>query len=148
MLNFRDYEKEDRETVMAMCREFYSGDAVDHPVPMEYLEVTFDEIVKGSPYLRGILFEYEGKPAGYGQLSFTFSSEAGGFTVLVEEVFVSPAFQGKGIGSAYLEWLFEEYRGKAKRFRLEVCEGNAGAIRLYEKKGFTLLPYKQMILEK
>ena len=147
MKQFRDFKESDRRAFLEMCRGFYSGDAVDHAIPEKYMELTFDEILRQGPYLRGILFEQNGKTAGYGQLSFTFSNEVGGFVVQIEEIYVLPEFQGKGIGNAYLEWLKDEYRGKAKRFRLEVCSGNAGAIRLYSKKGFEKLSYEQMILD-
>ena len=147
MIIFRDFKESDRADFLKMCREFYSGDAVDHAIPEEYMQVTFDEILRQGPYLRGIIFERDGKPAGYGQLSFTFSNEVGGFVVLIEEIYVLPEFQGEGIGNAYLECLKKEYGGKAKRFRLEVCSGNSGAIRLYSKKGFEKLAYEQMILD-
>lgn len=146
-MQFRDMKETDRAQFLTMCRAFYSGDAVDHAIPEDYMQATFDEILRQGPYLRGILFEVDGKAAGYGQLSFTFSNEVGGFVVLIEEIYVLPEFQGKGIGSAYLDWLMQEYKGKAKRFRLEVCAGNAGAIRLYRKKGFEPLAYQQMILD-
>ena len=144
MIRFRDFNEGDRETFLTLCREFYSGDAVDHPVPDEFFETTFDEILKRGPYARGILFEEDGSLAGYGQLSFTWSNEAGGFVVLVEEILVLEEFRGKGIGTAYLRWLKEEYKD-AKRFRLEVCPGNAAARKLYEKEGYVLLDYDQMI---
>ena len=43
--------------------------------------------------------------------------------------------------------LFEEYRGKAKRFRLDVTADNEGAIRLYERMGFSELEYKPMVID-
>lgn len=147
MIIFRDFKESDRAEFLKMCREFYSGDAVDHAIPQEYMQATFNEILRQGPYLRGIIFEQDGKIAGYGQLSFTFSNEVGGFVVLIEEIYVQPEYQNGGIGNAYLEWLKKEYGKMAKRFRLEVCTGNSGAIRLYSKKGFEKLAYEQMILD-
>ena len=147
MIIFRDFKESDCAEFLKMCREFYSGDAVDHAIPQEYMQATFNEILRQGPYLRGIIFEQDGKIAGYGQLSFTFSNEVGGFVVLIEEIYVQPEYQNGGIGNAYLEWLKKEYGKMAKRFRLEVCAGNSGAIRLYSKKGFEKLTYEQMILD-
>jgi len=144
LIRFRDFTETDREVFLSLCREFYGGDAVDHPIPGEFMTLTFDEILKRGPYARGVLFEKGGELAGYGQLSFTWSNEAGGLVVLVEEILVLEKFRGKGIGTAYLRWLKEEYKD-AKRFRLEVCPGNAGARRLYEKEGYEQLHYDQMI---
>ncbi len=147
MTLFRDFKEKDREIFLEFCSDFYRGDAVDHPISKAQMVTTFDEILRQGPYLRGLLFEQDREPAGYGQLSFTFSNEAGGFVVLIEELYVLPAFQGRGIGSAFLDWVKEEYRERAKRYRLEVCAGNTGAIRLYSRKGFERLRYEQMILE-
>lgn len=67
--------------------------------------------------------EQEGKLAGYGQVSLTWSTEAGGMVVLLEELYLRPEFQGKGLGSAYFSFVSEYYAGRAARFRLR---GGAG----------------------
>ena len=138
---------QDREEFLAMCSDFYSGDAVIHPISRESMLRTFEEALAGNQFLRIVVFRLENDTAGYCQLSFTYSSEAGGLTVLVEEVYVKPSYQGRGIGSSFFAWLFEEYP-QAKRFRLEVCEKNPGAERLYRRLGFVPLEYRQMILER
>ena len=65
--------------------------------------------------------------------------------LLIEELYLKPEHQGKGFGSQVFDWLFEEYRGKVKRFRLEVTKVNDGAIRLYKRRGFEELDYLQMV---
>ena len=40
-----------------------------------------------------------------------------------------------------------QYRDRAVRFRLEVEEENHAAVRLYRRKGYTSLPYAQMVKE-
>ena len=54
---------------------------------------------------------------------------------------------GKGCRTQFFEWLFDDEYPEAKRFRLEVTKSNEGAVRLYEKLGFTFreLPEDQMI---
>ena len=99
MTLFRDFKEKDREIFLEFCSDFYRGDAVDHPISKAQMVTTFDEILRQGPYLRGLLFEQDREPAGYGQLSFTFSNEAGGFVVLIEELYVLPAFQGRGADS-------------------------------------------------
>ena len=146
MTEFRDFTAADRAVFLRFCREFYSGDAVEHPIPQSYMEDTFEKIIEGSPYLRGILFVQADEPVGYCQLSFTYSNEAGGFVVLGEELYVCPEHQGQGIGKEFFRWLRNSYDGKATRYRLEVCEDNVRAIGLYRKEGFEVLPYGQMIL--
>ena len=80
-------------------------------------------------------------------LSFTHSNEVAGMVLLIEELYVLPKFQGKGIGSRFFDWLFEHYAGKIKRYRLEVTHVNEGAIRLYERRGFKELNYFQMVYD-
>lgn len=56
-------------------------------------------------------------------------------------VAVHPDFQGRGVGAALFEALFAEARRltpRIERVELFCREGNAGALRLYERLGFTL----------
>lgn len=56
-------------------------------------------------------------------------------------VAVHPAWQGKGLGSRLFEALFEaagKLSPKIERVELMAREGNAGAIRLYERLGFRI----------
>lgn len=144
MFKIKDFEEKDRELYLAMTDKFYSSAAVLEKVPVQNLINTFNACVGGSPYVRGLIIYYNGQPAGYMQLSFTFSAESGGEVVLLEEIFVDDAFQRKGIGNMALSWLLEEYKDKS-RIRLEVCAGNSGARRLYEKYGFSTLDYLQYV---
>lgn len=146
-MKIRSVAAKDQEEFLAMCSDFYSGDAAIHPIGRGAMLRTFEEALAGNPFLRIVIFQQEKETAGYCQLSFTYSNEAGGLTVLVEEVYVKPEYQGRGLGSAFFAWLFEEYP-QAKRFRLEVCEKNPGAERLYKRLGFEPLEYRQMILER
>jgi ribosomal protein S18 acetylase RimI-like enzyme len=47
-------------------------------------------------------------------------------------------FQGQGIGTAILTKLADRYTGNLDKIELGVYQANAGAIRLYEKMGFTI----------
>ena len=145
MLTIRDFSPGDREVYLTMAHEFYHSSAVERPVPDRHFTLAFDEIMGGSPYARGLLFELGGRPAGYALLAITFSCEAGGLAVWAEEVYVRPDFRGHGVGGAFLQFLEEEYRGRAARLRLEVEDDNQRAIALYQKKGYRWLNYRQMV---
>ena len=83
-------------------------------------------------------------PAGYALLQKTYSREGGGLTYWVDEVYLRPAFRGKGLGSelfAYMDGL------GAARIRLEVEPDNTRAIKLYSSLGYKPLPYLQMVKE-
>lgn len=67
--------------------------------------------------------------------------------VLLEELYLRPDCRGKGYGKQLLDFLKKEYAGRAARLRLEVAPENPRARQLYEREGFEVLPYTQMILE-
>lgn len=133
----------DRALFLAMSEEFYTSPAVSHDIPRSYHAPAFDEALKGE-LLIGIMLESEGVPAGYALLQRTYSREAGGICLWIDEVYLRPAFRGKGLGHelfAYAETL------GASRLRLEVEPANVRAKKLYEALGFTPMPYLPMIKE-
>jgi len=136
-------KKEDREEYLSMVSAFYASDAVLAPIPLENMEKTFDLLLAGTPYATGYVFEVEGTVAGYALLARTWSQEAGGETVWIEELYCKPKYRGMGLGGAFFAFLETEFP-KVKRLRLEIEEENEGAVRLYERKGFSWFDYKQM----
>lgn len=134
----------DREIFLQLLDEFYHSPAVQHPVSKAHFERTFQEVTSDSPYAAAYLLECDGAPVGYAQLSFTYSTEAGGRVIWVEELYVRPQFQGRGLGGAFFRYLEETYAGQVARIRLEVEPDNDGARRLYSRIGFEELPYMQM----
>lgn len=148
MLTFRDILLEDRDLVLPMVEAFYHSDAVDHPVDTAVLERSFrDAADPGEPLLRGLLIQWDGAPAGYMYLTWCYSAEVGGRCVFIEEIYLDPAFRGRGLGARIMAWLEQEYPA-ARRFRLEVTQANQRAVRLYQKAGYRFLRYDQMVLDK
>ena len=148
MLAFRDLTPEDRDLVVPMVQAFYRSDAVDHPVDAAILERSFQDATSpAEPLLRGLLIQWEGKPAGYMYLTQCYSAEVGGRCVLIEEIYLEPEYRRRGLGVQIMAWLEEEYPA-ARRFRLEVTQANQGAISLYQRAGYTFLRYDQMVLDK
>ena len=147
-MTIRNFKPADREAVLAMVYTFYASPGVLHPIPTAHFADAYDELCGGgSQLMRGLAIEVDSELAGYSVLSFTYSLEAGGLVVLLEEGFVKPEYRSHGLGTKLLEFLKAEYHGKAARLRLEVAPGNTRAIALYERLGFEELPYVQMILE-
>lgn len=145
MLTIKLFSEEDRDSYLTFSRDFYSGGAALHPIPESHMQHTFDRLVQGMPYADGFMLYDDGKRAGYCLISFLWSTEAGGLVALIDELYVSPDFRGKKIGNTFLDQIEAYYQGKIVGFRLEVCESNDGAIRLYQKHGFDFLNYRQMI---
>ncbi len=142
----RKYTECDYSTVMQLMSEFYSSSAVLHPVPLSHLEDTLHQVEAGSPYIDMLVVEYNQQIVGYMQLSLSYSTEAGGIIVMLEELYIRDSYQGRGLGKQALQYMLDNY-AHAKRYYLEVCESNVGAIALYERVGFEKLEYAQYVLE-
>lgn len=142
----RDFTDEDKPAFLEMAGRFYESDAVSHPVDPGVLEATFDEAVGASPLIRGLMIVDEGESVGFGLLAFSFATEVGGLVVLLEDLFIDESCRGKGLGGAFFEFLWREYP-HAKRFRLELTATNTRALQLYERLGFEVMPYIQMVKE-
>lgn len=148
MLTFRDITTADHDLILPMVQDFYQGDAVLHPVDPEILERSFrDAADPQEPLLRGLLIEMDGQPAGYLYITQCYSAEVGGRCIFLEEIYLAPAFRGRGLGGEILAWIESQYP-TARRFRLEVNDINQNAIRLYQKAGYQYLRYEQMVIDK
>lgn len=142
----RKMNKDDRELYLALGQEFYSSPAVMHSIPVKHFEDSFLELCASDRYLEGYILEHEGCAAGYAMVAKTFSTEAGGLVLWLDEVYIRPDFQGLGLGSELLEFL--KGREDVKRIRLETEAENLGAQRLYRRHGFKPMEYLQFYLEK
>ncbi len=141
---FRDITQSDRPAFLEMAENFYGSGAVFYNIDKKNFENTFALSLSGSPFLRVIVFEDAAGIIGYALLCFTYSNEAGGNVVLIEEIYIKEQFRGSGTGKKFFDFLFKEYPN-SKRFRLEVTKENPRAAELYRSLGFSNLPYVQMV---
>lgn len=139
--------KEDRELYLHMAYEFYHTDAVDRSLPEPHYETTFEELMRSEVYVSAYVLDYESQPVGYALLSRSFSQEASGSVIWVEELYIEPSYRGHGLGREFFDFLRSGGAGQYKRLRLEVEPDNQRAISLYNKLGFKSLPYQQMVLD-
>ena len=143
----RTMTKQDTEEVYRMMRVFYDSPAVLHTAPDSILLQDIADCTGECPFIEGYVFEEDGQISGYAMAAKSYSTEYGGLCIWVEDIYIKPAFQGRGMGKAFLDYLEERYRGQAVRFRLEAEDENEHAIRLYRKQGYQKLPYVQMTKE-
>lgn len=130
---------DDKTEYIKMAEDFYSSPAVLSPVPKSHFEITFDELMKGSAFTEGFIFECDEKIAGYGLIAKTFSQEAGGVVVWIEEIYVKAEFRNQGLGSEFIEYVKTNI--PARRYRLETEPDNIKAQNLYKRHGFDHLEY-------
>lgn len=141
----RELRTEDKAIFIKMVKDFYNSEAVLHSIPLENIYNTYEEIISGSQYAKAYIIEEESEIAGYGLISLTFSNEAGGFVLWIEELYILEKYRGYGLGGKFLDFIEKEYSSRVKRFRLELSESNIAAKSLYLKKGYESLDYTQMV---
>ena len=142
-MKIRLMEKADVAAVIDMMRGFYASDAVLTNGSEEIFFADANECVNGSPYLEGYVFENEGGIQGYAMCAKSFSTEFGKRCVWIEDLFVKEDHRGKGIGSDFLAFISDKY--KECVIRLEAEAENERAIHVYNKAGFDVLPYTELI---
>ncbi len=94
---------------------------------------------------RVILLVENDIPCGYAILIPYWSNEFAGTLLFIDELFVKPEFRGRGIATAFLQWLSTAPPFNAVSLALEVSERNDRARRLYASLGFTPRTYTMMI---
>lgn len=93
-----------------------------------------------APAARTLLAFVDGKPAAYAIYFFTFSTMVGKRGLWLEDLFIDPAFRGKGLGQALMAHLADvALQNDCGRFEWIVLDWNEPAIRFYERLGATML---------
>lgn len=138
----RKMKEADRAAVIGMMRGFYASDAVSTNGSEEIFAADFDACVGGSPFATGYVFEGDTGILGYAMLAHSFSTEFGRPCVWIEDLFLKEEARGQGIATRFFAMLEAEYAGAL--FRLEAERENTRALRVYEKCGFTPLPYIEL----
>ena len=137
----------DRKDFLRLAKEFYHSEAVLHPIPAKYHQRAFEEMIRSDVYADGFMIEWNGATVGYGMTAKTFSHEAGGLTVWIEELYLVPEYRGRGIGHAFFAFIEEYYGDALCRLRLETEPGNTRAEALYKSIGYEELGYRPFVKE-
>lgn len=132
----------DKASVIEMMRTFYASTAVLSNGSEEIFCNDIENCVNNSPYLEGYIFEDSDEIQGYAMIAKSFSTEFGKPCIWIEDLYIKDRYRGLGIGSRFIDFITKKYTDSI--FRLEVEEENARAVKVYEKCGFTVLPYMEM----
>jgi GNAT superfamily N-acetyltransferase len=93
------------------------------------------------PAAEAVVAEADGRVVGFALFFANFSTFLGKPGLYLEDLYVQPAFRGRGIGAALLKHLAALARQRdCGRFEWSVLDWNVDAIRIYERMGATLLP--------
>ena len=132
---------------MKLAEEFNQTDAVLAPLPVKHYEGTFEEMIRSDVYIEGYMIEHEGKSVGYAIVSKQYSHDAGGMAFWIDELFIHPEAQSKGLGKTFLQFMKDQLNEKTTRIRLEVNPINQKAIELYKRIGFEGYEYQQLFFD-
>ena len=142
----RKLKETDRKVLLPMMKVFYASDALLVHPQEDVLERMLSDALQDTPLLTGYGFEVDGELVGYGMVTRSYSTERGGLCVWIEDIYIQPPFRGQGIGAAFLKFVEQENPGVV-RLRLEAEPENEHAMYVYEKAGFAVLGYTQMVKE-
>ena len=133
---------QDAPQILDMMRVFYASPAVLSNGSEEIFQNDVAECVSDSPYLEGYVFEEAGQLQGYAMVAKSFSTEFGKRCIWIEDLYVLPPYRSSGLGRSFLQHIQQLYPGAL--FRLEAEQENEGAVRLYDRMGFEVLPYMEL----
>lgn len=146
-MEIRKMRQEDTDAVLEMMRVFYDSPAVFHTSSDQVLKQDIADAVKSDfPLLDGFVFIIEGNIVGYAMTALNYTTEYGGISVWLEDLYIKPEYRHQGIASEFFSFMEQEYP-QAVRFKLEVEQENEIAIATYKKNGYGISPYFEMTKE-
>ena len=125
----------DVPALVALMTAFYAE--ADYPLPAGPAARAFHTLL-ADHRLGGIwLAEVDGAAVGHAVLTLSFSMEYGGLRGFVDDLYVSPAVRGRGVGLALLGAVRSACAERGVRaLHVEVGPENATARRLYARAGY------------
>lgn len=146
-MTIRKMEQRDAEEVLGMMRVFYDSPAVFHTSSDQVLKKDIADCIREDlPILDGFVFEGDGELAGYAMTALNYTTEYGGISVWLEDLYLKPQYRRKGLATEFFAFLEKQYP-EAVRFKLEVEKENEAAIATYKKCGYGISPYFEMTKE-
>jgi GNAT superfamily N-acetyltransferase len=145
LLSLLDTQISDLNQLLPLIHDFYQ--LFDYAYIEAAKRLTLEELFQNQTMGRIWLIQDNHTVVGYVYLSFYFSLEFGGRTAFLDELFILPAYRGKGFGSQVINLI--EQRCTELNFRalhLESERKNEAATSLYERLGF--VDYDRRLLTK
>ena len=141
-ITIRDMTMQDKSSAFEMMRVFYASPAVLSNGSDEIFLNDIENCINNNNYLEGYIIENSNDIHGYAMVAKSFSTEFGKPCIWIEDLYIKEQYRGLGIGKKVMEFITKKHTDCI--FRLEVEAENESAVKLYEKCGFTVLPYMEM----
>jgi len=125
----------DAPLVMAFIRELAEYEQLAHEVETD-AQTLAEQLFGESPAAEVVIAEVDGAPAGFALFFHNFSTFVGRRGLYLEDLFVRPAYRGRGIGRVLMAFLAKlaVERG-CGRFEWWVLDWNSPAIDFYRSLG-------------
>jgi diamine N-acetyltransferase len=136
-INFKPIENNDIEILLSFIQKFY---AVDGSIAFNPIIVrrAIIQLLSDESMGRIWLIQSQNQAIGYVILTLGYSLEYGGRDAFIDEIYIEPTFQGKGIGKKTIEFLEEICISlNVEALHLEVERENTTAQSFYRQVGFT-----------
>jgi len=123
------------EAILKLMRDFAAFEKLE-----QYFEATEerlrDALFGKDAVAEALIAESEAVPAGYAIFYPNFATFRGQKGYYLEDLYVGPAFRGRGVGEALIRRIAEKGRDRGfERIDFQVLEWNESAIRFYERLG-------------
>src|SRR5512133_2552823 len=101
MLKIRPATREDAATILDLIRALAIYEREPDAVSATEADILRDGF-GATPIFRCVIAEWDGQPAGFAFWFYNYSTWQGRPGLYLEDLFVKPAFRGKGIGKSLL----------------------------------------------
>lgn len=137
MVQFKNLEISEIETIIQMMQDFYSID--NYPIELEVSKKLFYEFISDEKLGKAWLIYSNEELVGYVILTFIFSFEYRGQIAFLDELYIKKSSRGKGIGKQTIQFIKEESQLlNVKLLYLEVEIHNENAQKLYLANDFEI----------
>jgi diamine N-acetyltransferase len=134
-LTIRAARPDDSVLIFSLVRELAEYEKLSHAVDATE-EMIAAALFGDKPRLYCDIAEWDDQPAGFAVWFLNFSTFRGRHGIYLEDVFVRPAFRGRGIGKALLMRLARRCVDEGwARFEWAVLDWNAPSIAFYKSIG-------------
>lgn len=143
----RDFNSNDKKEYFEMSKAFYNTEATIEEESAERPELTFKQVLRRSPYVKGLMIINDQEEiVGYVLLGFFWCNGNESITILIDELYIKEKFRNQKYATKFFHWLEETYDLQEYSFTLDVNPRNERAMRFYEKIGYKKTKY--IVMEK
>lgn len=139
-LRLRSARPEDASTIHVLIGELADYEKLRHEVDAGFDDIARD-LFGANPRVFAQIAEWNGEVAGFSLWFYNYSTFRGRHGIYLEDLFVRPAFRGKGIGKALIVNLARRCVDESlPRFQWSVLDWNTPSIEFYEALGAKRMP--------